>query len=109
MWRTMKGSEVKGQSEGDKYKDTSQEKNHSSNGKGSKEEFHAVPPFYSPYPLIPHPHINNIGVPPMIDASSSFSKWKYLMRNYLRSSCNELWRVVQKGYKPFDPDNFTRR
>ena len=95
-------------SEGDK-KNTSPKENPSSHGKYSKEEFHAVPSSYSPDPPIPHPHINNIGVPPKIDASYSFSQWQYLMRNYLRSSCIELWRVVQKGYKPFDPDNLTRR
>ena len=50
-------------SEGDK-KNTSPKENPSSHGKGSKEEFHAVPPSYSPDPSIPHPHINNIGVPP---------------------------------------------
>ena len=83
------------QSEGEK-KDTSPKKNPSSNEKGSKEEFHVLPPFYSPDRPIPHPHINNIRVPPKIDASSSFSQWQYLMRNYLRSSCIELWRVVQK-------------
>ena len=55
-------------SEGDK-KNTSPKENPSSHGKGSKEEFHAVPPSYSPDPPIPHPHINNIGVPPKIDAS----------------------------------------
>ena len=34
----------------------------SSNGKGDKEEYHAVPPqSYTPDPLVPHPHINNIG------------------------------------------------
>ena len=97
-----------GNSEGDKKNHTPKEQP-SSQGKSSKEEFHAVPPSYSPDPPIPHPHINNIGVPPKIDASSSFTQWQYLMRNYLRSSCNELWRVVQKGFKPHDPDNLTRR
>ena len=58
---------------------------------------------------VPHPHINNIGVPPKSYATSYFSQWQYFMRTYLRSSCNELWRIVQKGFKPFDSDNFTRR
>ena len=84
-------------------------KSSSSDGKGKEEGYHAVPPTYSPDPPVSHPHINNIGVPPKIDASSSFSQWQYLMRTFLRSSCNELWRIVQKGFKPFDPDNLTRR
>ena len=66
--------------EGEK-KNTSPKENPSFHGKGCKDEFHAVPPSYSPDPPIPHPHINNIGVPPKIDASSSFTQWQYLMRN----------------------------
>ena len=62
-----------GHLEGDKNNHTPKEKP-SSQGNGSKEEFHAVPPSYSSDPPIPHPHINNIGVPPKIDASSSFTQ-----------------------------------
>ena len=83
-------------------------KSSSSDGKGKGANYHAVPPNYTPDPPVPHPHINNIGVPPKIDASS-FSQWQYLMRTYLRSSCNELWRIVQNGFKPFDANNLTRR
>ena len=46
--------------EGQKEKDKASS---SSQGKEGKEEYHTVPPFYSPGPPIPHPHINNIGVP----------------------------------------------
>jgi hypothetical protein len=92
--------------EGQKEKDKASS---SSQGKDGKEEYHTVPPFYSPDPPIPHPHINNIGFPHKIDTCSSFTQWQYLMRNHLRSSCNELWRVVQKGFKPHDPNNLTRR
>ena len=42
----------------------------SSDGKGKEGDYHAVPPQYTPDPPVPHPHINNIGVPPRIDASS---------------------------------------
>ena len=70
--------------------------------KSGKEEYHTVPPNYSPDPPIPHPHINNIGVPPKIDASTSFSHWKNLMCNFF-AQLNELWRIVQKGYKPSTP------
>ena len=101
--------EREGKESGDKDKNKIPKKPSSSNGKGEKEDYHAIPPIYTPDPLIPHPHINNIGVPPKIDATSSFSQWQYLMRTYLRISCNELWRIVQKGFKPFDPDNLTRR
>ena len=75
-----------GQTEGDekdKDKVNSPKKNLSSNGKGNKEDFYVVPPCYSPDPPIRHPHINNIGVPPKIDATSSFSQWQYLMKSQL--------------------------
>ena len=100
------GGEEEGKEGGEKDKTKLPKKPPSSN---EKEEYHAVPPNYTPDPPIPHPHINNIGVPPKIEASSSFSQWQYLMQTYLRNSCNELWRIVQKGYKPFNPDNLTRR
>ena len=101
--------EGEGKESGDKDKNKIPKKPPPSNGKGEKEDYHAVPPNYTPDPLIPNPHINNIGVPPKIDAISTFSQWQYLMQTYLRSSCNELWRIVQKGYKHFNPDNLTRR
>ena len=67
-------------------KPKSPKKSSSSGGKGKEEDYHAVPPNYTPDPPVPHPHINNIGVPPKIDATSSFTPWQYLMRTYLRSS-----------------------
>ena len=78
-------------------------------GKDGKEEFHEVPHWYSPNPPIPHPHINHRGDPPKILATSSFSQWKYLMKSHLNSSCIELWRIIEVGYKVIDPLNLTRR
>ena len=79
------------------YKDNLPRKPTSSEGKNEKGDYHTIPPFYSLDPQIPHPRINNVGVPPKIDAISSFSQWQYLMKSYLCSSCVELWRIVQKG------------
>ena len=77
--------------------------------KDGKEEYHEVPHWYSPNPTIPHPHINHRGDPPKISATSSFSQWQYLMKSHLNSSCIELWRIIEVGYKPVDPLNLTRR
>ena len=65
--------EGEGKESGDKDKTKIPKKPPPSNGKGEKEDYYAVPQNYTPDPLIPHPHINNIGIPPKIDASSSFS------------------------------------
>src|SRR5664279_3009220 len=78
------------------------------NDKDGKEEYHEVPHWYSPNPPIPHPHINHRGDPPKINASS-FAQWQYLMKSHLNSSCIELWRIIEVGYKAIDPLNLTRR
>jgi hypothetical protein len=83
-----KGTEAKSSTKGD--------------GKG---EF---PHWYSPDPPIPHPHINNRGDPPKLDALN-FGQWQYQMISHMRSSCIELWRIVEEGFKPVDPNNLTRR
>ena len=103
-------SEDDGVENGEANKDDPHKNASPAKEKGGKGDYHAVPPpSYTPDPLIPHPHINNVGAPPKIDATSSFSQWQYLMKSYLCSSCVELWRIIQNGYKPFDPKNFTRR
>ena len=67
--------EGEGEGKGGESKNKLPKKDSPSKGKGGKEDYHTVPPpSYTPDPLIPHPHINNIGVPPKIDASSSFSQ-----------------------------------
>ena len=45
----------------------------SSKKKGGKEDYSEVPHWYSPDPPIPHPHINNRGDPPKLNASSFMS------------------------------------
>ena len=52
--------EGEGKESGDKDKDKNKipKKPPPSNGKGEKEDYHAVPPSYTPDPLISHPHIN---------------------------------------------------
>jgi hypothetical protein len=53
------------------------------------------PHWYSPDPPVPHPHINNRGDPPKLDALN-FGQWQYQMISHMHSSCIELWRIVEE-------------
>ena len=77
--------------------------------KDGKEDYHEVPPpWYSPDPPVPHPHINNRGDPPKLNASS-FMSWTHQMKSHVCSSSIELWRIIEVGFKAVDPSNLTRR
>jgi hypothetical protein len=91
-----------GLEEEDADKDKEARSSTKGNGKG---EF---PHWYSPDPPVSHPHINNRGDPPKLDALN-FGKWKYQMISHMCSSCIELWRIVEEGFKAADPNNLTRR
>jgi hypothetical protein len=86
----------------DKYKDKEARSFTKGNRKG---EF---PHCNSPDLPIPHPHINNRGDPPKLEASN-FGQWQYQMVSHMCSSCIELWRIVEEGFKAMDPNNLTRR
>ena len=76
----------------------------SGNGNG---EYSNVPPFLFADPRVNHPHINNVGNPPKVNAVD-FERWQFEFRSYMRRSCNELWRIVEKGFNPqHDSDNYT--
>jgi hypothetical protein len=45
---------------------------------------------------------------PKLDALN-FGQWQYQMISHMRSSCIELWRIVEEGFKVMDPNNLTRR
>jgi hypothetical protein len=75
---------------------------------GESGKHNAVSPYYSPDPPIPHPHIVNQGHPPSL-TPKSFGNWQYKIRSFLCSSSIELWRIVEQGFKAFNPNNLTRR
>jgi hypothetical protein len=79
----------------------------SSNKANEKDGFHEVP-WYSPNPLARHPHINNRGYPPKLDASN-FGQWQYQMAYHVCGSLIEPWRIIENGFKVVDPTNLTRR
>ena len=60
-------------------------------------------------PPMNHHHINNIGDPPKIN-TVHFERWQFEFRSYMCRSCNELWKIVEKGFHPqHDSDNYTSR
>src|SRR3954466_14945870 len=65
--------------------------------------------WYSPYPPIPHPHVYNRGYPPKLEESATFAQWQSLIRTHMRSSCIELWNIIEHGLFIGDPNNMTRR
>ena len=74
-----------------------------------KGEYSRVPSFISPDPQIPYYQINNIGAPPKIN-TVDFERWQLEFRSYMCRSCNELWRIVDKGFCPqHDSEHYTRR
>src|SRR3954454_1503325 len=81
-----------------------------SNHEKNKDSYHVVPPIYTPAdPYVSHPHINNIGNPPKIN-TVDFERWQYEFRSYMCRSCNALWKIVEKGFRPLnDSDNYTNR
>ena len=65
--------------------------------------------FQSADPPMNHPHVNNIGDPPKVNAVD-FERWQFEFKSYMCRSCNELWRIVENGFYPqHDSDNYTRR
>jgi hypothetical protein len=98
---TLNGENV-GLEEEDADKDKEARSSTKGDGKG---EF---PHWYSPNLPIPHPHINNRGYPPKLDALN-FGQWQYHMISHMRSSCIELWRIVEEEFNAVDPNNLTRR
>ena len=74
-----------------------------------KEDYTKVGHTYpTPDLPVPHPRINNCGDPPPLDLSA-FVSWSRDMKSHVKSSSIELWRIIEQGFKPHDPDNFTRR
>ena len=46
------------------------------------KDYKETPPWFSPIPHIPHPHINHRGDPPKL-TDHSFAQWQYLMKSHV--------------------------
>src|SRR3954464_2007820 len=72
-------------------------------------DYSRMPPFQSADPPLNHPHVNNIGDPPKVNAND-FERWQIELKSYVCRSYNDLWTIVEKGFYPQnDRDNYTRR
>jgi hypothetical protein len=88
--------------------DVDKDKETNSSTKGDRKgEYHHMP-WYSLDPPVPHPHINNRGDPPKLDALK-FVQWQYQMISHMCSSCIKLWRIIEEAFKAVDPNNLTGR
>src|SRR3954462_2717030 len=67
----------------------------------------APPPSYHPLPL-PEPHFAHAGPTPILN-KDEYPIWAYRMKRHLRGSSEELWRIVQEGFHPYDRHNMTPR
>ena len=72
------------------------------------KDYKETPPWFSPNPPIPHPHINHRGDPPKL-TDHSFAQWQYLMKSHVQSSCIDLWAIIMNGLHVDNPSNLTRR
>ncbi|KAK1683797.1 hypothetical protein QYE76_044645 [Lolium multiflorum] len=67
-----------------------------------------APPFLSPDIPVPHPHLNIRGDPPKFNMKD-YDTWQFEFRSDVCSASNELWRIFEEGFKPYNPNKLTRR
>src|SRR5664279_4875737 len=63
------------------------------NGSGT---YGQVPPeqvYNNIHPIIPTPHIANMGSPPKLEPSQ-FATWQFQMQSHISSSCTHLWNCL---------------
>ncbi|KAK1607177.1 hypothetical protein QYE76_030850 [Lolium multiflorum] len=75
---------------------------------GGESYNRVAPPFQSPDIPVPHPHLNIRGDPPKFSIEN-YNTWRFEFRSHVCSASNELWRIIQEGFKPYNPDKLTRR
>ena len=77
-------------------------------GNGSGVNSMVAPPLsYNSLPL-PEPHFSHVGPPPILN-KEAYPVWAYRMKRHLRGSSEELWRIIQDGFHPYDRDNMNPR
>ena len=53
--------------------------------------------------------MNHVGPPPKLVKNEDFASWVYLFKRHLNHSSTNLWRIIEQGFYPHDPSNFTPR
>ena len=89
--------------------EASSEKAPSSSGKNGTGIFaHVEPPLVYGGP-VPSTHLNHVGPPPKIVKNEDFDSWVYRFKRHLNHVNTNLWRIIEEGFYPHDPSNFTPR
>ena len=89
--------------------EASSEKAPCSSGKNGTDIFaHVEPPLVYGGPL-PSTHLNHAGPPPKIVKNEDFGSWVYRFKRHLNHVNTNLWRIIEEGFYPHDPSNFTPR
>ena len=78
---------------------------HDKNGTGT---FASVPPPPVYGGPVPTPRINIHGPPPKL-VKGDFSNWVFRIKSHLNHCSTNLWRIIEQGFYPHDPNNFTPR
>ena len=58
---------------------------------------------------VPSTHLNHVGPPPKIVKNEDFDSWDYHFKRHLNHVNTNLWRIIEQGFYPHDPSNFTPR
>ena len=53
--------------------------------------------------------MNHVGPPPKLVKNEDFASWVYRFKRHLDHSYTNLWRIIEQGFYPHDPSNFTPR
>ena len=86
-------------------KDTHVPSPHDKNGTGT---FASVPPPPVYGGPVPTPRINIHGPPPKL-VKGDFDNWNFCIKSHLNHCSTKLWRIIEQGFYPHDPNNFTPR
>ena len=82
------------------------EKGPSTSGRNGTGIFANVePPVYRG--PIPSTHLNHAGPPPKYVKNEDFDAWLYRFKRHLKHVNTNLWRIIEEGFYPHDPSNFT--
>ena len=93
----------------DKVTDAIPDKAPYSSGKNGTDIFaHVEPPLVYGGP-VPSTHLNHVGPPPKIVKNEDFDSWVYRFKRHLNHANTNLWRIIEEGFHPHDPRNFTPR
>ena len=87
--------------------EASSKKAPSSSGKNGTGIFaHVEPPLVYGGP-VPSTHLNHACPPPKIVKNEEFDSWVYRFKRHLNHVNTNLWRIIEEGFHPHDPSNFT--